>query len=479
MAVRPSNGAMTIHAVNAAAEVEGILPGMGLANARTLVPEVLVATADLAGDAAALRHLAHWCERYTPWAAPDGADGLFLDITGCAHLFGSEAALLADLGARLADMGLASRSAVADTPGAAWAASRYGREPEAVVAQRAQRTVLAPLPVASLRLDPATANRLARLGLRWVGDLYAIPRAALAARCGPDAMRRLDQALGHADEPISPQQPVASHRVRMGFAEPIATAESIVAALDRLLDSLCRMLEQDGLGGRRFELALFRIDRTMQRLSVGTVRPLRDPVPVARLFAERLDGLDPGFGIETMLLAATSTERLDAGQATLGEEHGGGDAERLTDLVASLSNRLGAGRVTRYLPVESHMPDRAYREIPAADMPSSPPWERPRGAGRPLRLLHQPEALETAAMPVKEGPNVPPRGFRWRRQSYRVHAAVGPERIQPEWWRGSGAWDGSPRDYWRVQAAEGGQFWIFRKESPGAQPRWFMHGLFH
>ncbi|MGE4220310.1 MAG: DUF6504 family protein [Alphaproteobacteria bacterium] len=475
MAVLPSNGAMAVYAVNAAAEVEGILPGMGLADARTLVPDLLMATADPAGDAAALRHLAQWCERYTPWVTPDGAEGLLLDISGCAHLFGDEARLLADLGARLTDMGLASRSAAADTPGAAWAVSRHGREPETVVAPGGQRRVLAALPVASLRLDPAAADRLVRLGLRWVGDLYAIPRAALAARCGLDALRRLDQALGDIDEPVSPLQPVASHRVRMGFAEPVATTEAIAAALDRLLDSLCRMLAQDGRGGRRFELALFRTDRRMQRLSVGTGRPLRDPAPVARLFAERLDGLDIGFGIETMLLAATVTEPLDAAQIALAERQEQ-DADRLTDLVAALSNRLGAARVIRYLPLESHMPDRAYREVPAAALPAPPRWDRPRDPIRPLRLLCQPEVLETAALPVKDAP---PGGFRWRRRSYRVQAAVGPERILPEWWRGTGAWDGGARDYWRVQAAEGGQFWIFRKNAPGVPSRWFMHGLFH
>lgn len=477
VAVASVAGSIVIAAVNAPAEAEGILAGMSLSDARTLLPKLLMAEADPSGDAAALHRLACWGERYTPWVAPEGGDGLFLDITGCAHLFGDEATLLADLGANLRGMGLAMRAAVADTPGTAWAVSHYGPASVAVVAPAGQRAALAPLPVASLRFAPVVAEGLRRLGLQRVGDLYAIPRAALAVRCGAEAMLCLDRALGTCDEPISPLRPAASHRIRIEFPEAIGTAEAVAASLDRLLAGLCRILEEDAKGGRRFELVLFRVDRTTQRFTVGTGRPMREPAPIARLFATRLDQVDIGFGIQAMSLTATAVERLGARQASLIERRPApAVADSLADLVASLGNRLGSGRILRYLPEESHMPERSFRLVPAEAPWAAARWERSRKPVRPVRLLLRPEALEMAAGPAAE---VPPAGFRWRRRSYRVHAAIGPERILPEWWHDDGAWGDSPRDYWRVRETGGAQFWVFRGASAGTSGRWFMHGLFH
>ena len=147
-----------------------------------------------------MRHLAEWCSRYSPWTAPDGADGVKIEITGCAHLWGGEEALAADLAARLGRRGIAGRIAVADTPGAAWALARFAAaaagQGAAITPPGEARAALAPLPMAALRLDPDTAQRLRRVGLQRMGDLYAMPRDALARRFGEEVARRLDQALG-------------------------------------------------------------------------------------------------------------------------------------------------------------------------------------------------------------------------------------------------------------------------------------------
>lgn len=472
-------GRLVLTAIDRPAAAAGLAPGMSLADARTLCPELETAPTDPAGDAAALRALARWAERYTPWAAPDGVDGLLLDLTGCAHLFGGEAALLADLLRRCRAAGLAACGALAGSAGAAWALARCG-ETDTVLPAGQERDALAPLPVAGLRLDPATTGALERLGLRSIGDLYPLPRASLAARFGAAIGRRLDQALGRQDEPIAPQRPAAPYRTRLAFAEPVGRREDIAAALDRLLAELCALLERDGQGARRLTLAGFRVDHTMVEAAIGTARPARAPAALARLFAERLDRIDPGFGIETLVLTAEAVEPLAPTQVALPEGgRGQPSPATLADLIDRLGNRLGFHHVTRPLAVASHVPEQAFRQAPALALEADSGWDSlPALPPRPSRLLARPEALEVLA-PGREA-GWPPACFRWRRRVWHMGRARGPERILPEWWHGAGACDGNEnraaaRDYWQVEESEGERFWLFRADPAG---RWYLHGLF-
>ena len=502
-------GRLVVAAANAPAEARGITPGMPVADARARLPMLRVADAEPAASARALAAVAGWCTRYTPWTAVNGPDGAFLDVTGCAHLLGGEAALLADLGGRLEGFGLEARAALAETPGAAWAMARFGGgDAVEIVLPGAARAVLAPLPVAALRLAPADAAALSRLGLKRVGDLYDLPRAALARRFGDRVARRLDQALGQAPDPVSPRPPVAPHSTHRAFAEPILLGEEIAAALDGLLAGLCARLSRAGRGARRLALALARVDGSRVDLAIGTSAPARDPRHLARLFAEHLVGIDPEFGIESMILTATATEalgphqlRLDGpadgrpavGGLAVGGPAGGGIADGheagIAPLVDHLGNRLGAEAVMRFAPRRSHLPERAVRRAPAfADGPaggeSGERMEAPIPTGpRPLRLLDPPEPVEAVA-PV---PDDPPLMFRWRRAVHRVARADGPERIAPEWWREAAppaSAEPGParetRDYYRVEDADGQRFWLYRHGlyRPGAAPAWFLHGFF-
>jgi protein ImuB len=310
-----------IAAVNRAAARAGIRPGLPLADARALLPGLDIAAADPAGDAAALRRLARWCGRYSPWTAPDGADGVRLDITGCAHLQGGEAALASAVAARLHRFGFACRAAIADTPGAAWALARYGEDGGSDGAASAasivvappggMRAALAPLPPAALRLAPADAALLDRLGLRRIGDLYALPRADLARRVGADLMRQLDRALGAAGEPLSPLPECPARQARLAFAEPIADPSDLARAIRRLADALCRgALAAEAIGARRLALDFYRIDGHVPSIAIGTARPSRDPRHLARLLEERLETVDPGLGIEAMVLTAVQADPL-------------------------------------------------------------------------------------------------------------------------------------------------------------------------
>jgi protein ImuB len=502
-----------VTAVNAAAEALGIAPGLALADARALHPALAVAAADPAGDAAALARLALWCGRYSPWTAPHGSDGVWLDVTGCAHLQGGEESLAAELVERLGRQGIAGRAAIADTAGAAWAVACCGSAPAVVVPEGGMRAALAPLPVLALRLDPALAGELERLGLRRIGDLYALPRAALVTRFGEQVTRRLDQALGAVPEPLSPLPPAPARWTRRRFAEPIGTAEAIAAATRALLEALCRRLADEGLGLRRLKLKLYRVDGSSAEAAIGTARPSRDVRHLLRLIEEKLIAIDPGLGIEDMLLEAAKVETLaaaqlsfrnalnpftvipakagtqgnrtslalgprfrgDDGRKNRGEERGYErvDETEIAALVDRLANRLGPGAVFAILPRESHVPERAVRRAPVFTTTKAAPWDPQRL--RPIRLLPRPEPIEAVA-PI---PDDPPILFRWRRLQHQIRRADGPERILGEWWRSAEEAE-ELRDYYRVEDEAGRRFWLYRLGlyRPEAPPRWFLHGLF-
>ena len=479
-----------IVAVDAVAAGLGLIPGLPLADARARVPEVAVVPADPVGDALALAALAEWCGRYTPWTQTDGADGIWLDITGCTPLFASEMALAADLLGRLARLGIAARAAVADTPGAAWAVARYGAASSPlIVPERQARAALAGLPVAGLRLPLEIAHDLGRLGLLRIGDLYPLARAPLTPRFGEIVARRLDQALGLVGEPISPAVAVDRYRVDTAFAEPIGTAEGISGAARDLLDRLCRRLAAEHRGARRIELACYRVDARVERIEIGTSRPVRDPAALMRLLAERLDRIDPGLGIDIVALSAGEVEPLAPQQMTWTgrdlEAAADAMADQLAPVIDRLINRLGAANVTRIQPLDSHVPERAQRAVPA--MAAQPKGGDPEGGwrtylARPVRLLTRPDPVEVTA-PV---PDDPPVSFRWRGTVHRVRRAEGPERIAPEWWR-AGTLPGGDlperedlRDYYRVEDQDGQRFWLYRDGlyTAEAAPRWFLHGFF-
>jgi protein ImuB len=524
-----ATGGARVVALNRAAQQGGLIMGDLVSNARSKVLDLQTRDADPAADAAALAKLALWSLRYTPTAMPwddaSGADGLFLDITGCAPLFGGEAQLLADLDRRLTAFGLVARLAIADTAGAAWALAQHGRERISIVPSGAEANALRLLPLAGLRLSSKTLSLLKRLGFRRIGQVLDKPRAPFAARF-EELLLRLDQALGRAPEPFTPIVAQPAYRVQASFLEPITTSEHVLEAARRLLDQLAMQLAHDAVGARVLRLLLFRVDGEVQSLDLGLAAPSRDAAHIARLVALRLDGLaddfDADFGFEAAAVHVLTAEPLAErqGDLTMGEAAPPPDA--LVQLVDRLRQRLGSQAVYTLQPYQSHLPERAVRraapsprasatslsmpqargegwgegrrQVPtvasaAAPHPNPLPMkngERESGsssrqwvddsisAPRPLLLLPRPEPAEVVAL-IPEGP---PRQFRWRGVLHQVAEAQGPERIAPEWWRRTGE---DERDYYMVEDTTGRRFWLYRAGIYGrskSTPQWFMHGVF-
>lgn len=475
------DNAMRLTALDEVSERLGLKRGQGLAEARAMFPRIDVIDEDETADAALLEALADWCDRYTPLVALDGKDGLFLDITGCAHLFGGEEALLKDVLKRLLHMGFDARGVISSSPGLSWAACRFGKA--GVIPQDRTENALAPLPVNALRIGETTIASLHKLGLKRIGDLLSMPRAPLARRFGMQLLLRLDQARGANEEAISPRRPVAALSAERKLAEPIAAEDHILELTRHIATSLKMSLEARGAGGRVFELVLFRVDGRVFRIVTGASQPLRDPARISALFSERLaavhDDLDAGYGFELLRL---NVLQHDPYKTTQGDFTGEGDAEiSLADFIDKVSARLGADCLQVAELRQSHVPERAVIFAPAITTPSLPekasfPFPFAPGTDRPLRLFRHPEEVETFAATVPDGP---PSRFRWRHVVHTVIHAEGPERIAPEWWLEKT--DVPERDYFRLESKAGRHFWIFREGHYNARedaPTWRMHGLF-
>src|SRR5215472_6420306 len=360
-----SGGRQVLSAVNPAAAARGLAAGMALADAVSFLPGLVTRPGEPGEDATALRRLAEWCGRYSPWTAPDGTDGVKIETTGSAHLWGGEAALAADLAARLDRRHIAARIAIADTLGAAWATARFAEGKSSIILPPGDcRAVLAPLPVEALRLDPVTTQGLRRVGLKRIGDLAAIPRDALMSRFSEMVVRRLDQAQGDLPEPLSPLGEAPARRVRLSFAEPIADPADLLRATERLVEDLVPRLAQEGTGARRLDLVFYRVDGRVEWIRLGTDRPSRDPSHLTALFKERLDTIDPGLGIEDVILAVFAVEPLSAEQIGFPGHPTSCETSGIAPLLDRLGNRLGLAALSRLEPRASHIPERASVLVP-------------------------------------------------------------------------------------------------------------------
>lgn len=494
-----------LSATNRAARRLGHAMGQAHADAKAVSPTLISHPAEPDRDTEALRLLSLWAERYSPCVAMDaasaGREGLLIDMTGGAHLFGGEIALLTDMAVRLKAAGIPARLAMADTAGAAWALARFGpRDTRRLVPVGGNRVALAPLPVVALRLDEADVKLLSRLGLRTIGDLMALPRSGLARRfrgeAGLTLVRRLDQAMGAEPEILEPIRRPPVWRVWRNVLEPLIDVPGIETVLNDLAPSLAESLERDGQGARRLTLTAFRTDGRATHLSVALSVPSIRPAHLAKVLKERgLEHLDLGFGADAVMLSADVVEPLTAVQSDLDKGRDGDQRLAFAALLDRLGARLGETAAFHLEARASWLPEHSQVRRPAGEGPPGPA-EAPPLPDRPLLLLDPPEPV---TVPLASLPDGPPASFVWRRVTHRVSRAQGPERLSAEWWKPARrALPERTRDYYRVEDREGRRYWLFREglyeredkavepPAPGETetrlvdrpPGWWMHGVF-
>jgi len=465
----PDHGRMVITAVNAAAAAEGIVPGMVASDAKAIVPALEVID-DIPGKAARLlKALGEWCIRYSPIIAIDLPDGLILDVSGCAHLWGGEQPFLKEIVTRLRSKGYDVRAAVADTIGAAWAVARFGQVTP-IIEPGAHAAALLSLPPAALRLDPMVLDRLQKLGLRSVNSFINMQRSALRRRFGQDLLTRLDQALGLEDEPMQPLHPIEPYQERLPCLEQICTAAGIEIAIKRLLEMLCRRLQSEGKGLRIGILKCYRVDGRIIQAEIGTNQPSHHSGHLFKLFGLKIASIEPGLGIELFILEAPKVEDVSPEQEALWAESPGLEDTAVAELLDRLAGKVGTGAIRRYLPVEHYWPERSIKQASSIRERPAISWRTDKP--RPVQLLTPPEPIKVAA-PI---PDYPPMLFIYKGKRHSVKKADGPERIEREWWLDTG----EHRDYYHVEDAEGQRYWVFRSGhyDKERKDQWFLHGFF-
>lgn len=460
------HGRMMVMAANVQAEKQGIFPGMVLADARAILPglQVLDDIPDLSERL--LKRLAEWCIRFTPSVAVDLPDGLLLDVAGCSHLWGGDLPYLNTIAEKLTGRGYHARMAMADTPGAAWAVARFGREPY-VIPSGQHIDALLSLPPEALRLDEDTVERLHKLGLRRIGQFLRMPRKSLRRRFGQAFLIRLDKVLGKEEDVIQPIHPIEPYQERLPCMEPIATATGIAMGLQQLLEKLCGRLQQEQKGLRRAVFKNYRVDGKIVEVSIETHRPTYHVSHLFKLFEIKFPSIDPGLGIALFTLEAVKVEDHYSFQEKLWETSGGLEDIRLAELLDRLEGKTSAQAV-RYLPDEHYWPERSIKVAACLTEKTTTSW---RDVPRPLQLLAVPEPIEVTA-PI---PDYPPMLFRHKGKLHTIRKADGPERIEQEWW----LQQGQHRDYYRVEDEAGRRYWLFRLGHYNDKIfQWFLHGFF-
>lgn len=461
-----------VSAADTSARKLGLKIGMAASKAQSVVANLTMIDAEPAADAAALERLAMWALRqYSPVVAVDGTDGIVMDTEGADHLHGGEAMLISGLVNALRGRNLTARAAVADTWGAAHALTRLTNAETTIVPVGGIAKAVVGLPIHCLRLPADTIHSLRVLGVETVGELSAMPRAPLTLRFGQEVGRRLDQLFGRVAEPIEPLRTPELVEVSRSFQEPIGAAETIAKYVRKLVVQLSTKLEERGLGVRRSDLIIHRVDNTRQSVRAGLQKPVRDPKRLSKLLCDQIEKIDPGFGIEKMVLIAVMAEPLEERQtaSSLIEEA----VVDVTPLVDILGNR--GQRLYRATPLASDVPERSVAKIaPTADETGADwtaKWPRP------SRLLAYPEPIETMAVL----PDQPPVVITWRGKRRRIVRADGPERIFGEWWQRPTEME-AVRDYFVVEDEQGERLWVYRSgdgvDTATGSHRWFLHGIF-
>jgi protein ImuB len=443
---------------------------MYVADARALIPtlEVREDLPNLKGKI--LNRFAQWSIRFTPIVAVDGDDGLILDITGCAHLWGGELPYLQDITRKIQLLGYHVKTAIADTIGAAWALAHYAPL-DNIIEQDLYAENILTLPPVSLRLENNISERLHKLGLREIRDLLRLPRASLRRRFGDPLMKRLNQAFGIEEEILDPIMPVELYVERLNSMEPIQTRKGIEIALQTLLESICTRLAREQKGLRAAIFTCYREDGKNAEISIQTNSPSHHVVHLYKLFENDISTISPGSGIDVFALTASKVEDLPAAQEKIWQVPGGGlQDQSISELYDRLTAHKDVIAVHRYLPVEHHLPEKSFKLAESLAEQTTQRWKS--DLPRPLYLLSPPELIEVTA-PI---PDYPPMFFLYQGQRHKIIKADGPERIEQEWW----IQRGRHRDYYIVEDEEGKRYWLFRSGHYDEEKtyKWFIHGFF-
>ena len=476
--VKDIRGARIIYSLNRAALRLGLRPGQSLVHARAIYPEILVFDANEAEDAKSLEDLALWAICYSPYVSTRILGhhfALAFDITGCAHLFGGEEAMKAQIIMRLKSFGLEARAKVAPTLGKAWALAFYDRQ---------NKGDIDALPIAALRLDIKTNDSLNSLGIKTIGQLAQIPPKPLARRFGSEVLRMLNYARDSIHEPIDPIREIIPLTTNRRFELALLTMEGLENQLFIVVKDICALLENQNKGARIIRICFYRVDGVVFEIRAISSNAHNRFDTWYRLLKQRLEinnSFDFGFGIdvinayvdlaETKIAEAIDLDPLAAAAIK--------SAEAVHRLAERLSARIGANQVCRIYTHENWVPERAQSQAPFINLKSKEALSVPDFLAnrRPPLLFKRPKPIEAIA----EVPDGPPKQFSFRGLRFKVKNSTPPERIIEPLLGGNTMPINSfkARDYYQIHTESGVNFFIYRSGEYGGTepPKWFIHGV--
>lgn len=435
-----------------------------------------------------LERLGARVQRLTPRVSLDPPDGLLLEVKGSLHLFGGTEGLSRETAGECSGLGMPCTLAIAPTPLAALVLARAGRADSGGERPRRKRGSLrpaasaevvtdpaqligrlAPLPLALLRWPQDTLDRLARVGVRTIGEALRLPRAGFARRFGTAQLLTLDRLTGRTSD-LKPRFEVrARFRRRRELLYELESHAALGAVLEPLLQELGEFLEARQCGVLALECRLHHRAVPPSRCVLRLASPLADPMQLAALLGERLSALVLPEPVRACELRSGPLVRrvLSSGGLWQPGEQGGGAAAQAPQLIERLRARLGPEAVHGLRAIEDHRPEAAWTASAIGGSPARPfaacgepsqDHSAIRSPRRPTWLLPKPRLLNERE------------GLPWRRGPLRLLGEA--ERIETGWWDGGEV----ARDYYTAVDPRGVRLWVFREREP--PHGWFLHGVF-
>ncbi|MDB6012368.1 MAG: hypothetical protein JWL65_4618 [Gammaproteobacteria bacterium] len=421
-----------------------------------------------------LERLALCAQRFTPRVSLVPPDGLVLEVKGSLHLFNGVEGLSRALASECASLGLKSMVALSPTPLSALVAARVGKP---FVVTELTRLVgqLMPLPLAGLRWPQETFERLARMGVRTIGQVLRLPRAGFARRFGTDSLAMLDRLTGRSPDLRERFHARERFRRRRELNYELENQDAILGALAPLLAELGKFLEARQCGVMKLECLLRHRHAEPTSCVLRLAAPVADVRRLTELLGERLSALTLPEPVRSCELRSSSLvlRVFSSNSVWQPGEYGGSGGVEATELIERLRARFGPEAVYGLQVLPSHRPENAWgvrepsaaqgvgsRTVPGAVLPAINGRRSGRDGvpRRPMWLLPVPRLLsERDGLPRRRGP---------------LRLLGEPERIETGWWDGGDI----ARDYYTATDLHGVRLWIFRERA--SPHRWFLHGVF-
>jgi protein ImuB len=463
------HGRIVITSSDSKLNSKGVFAGMNLADARVFVAKLEGIDEEKGRAEKILKGLSEWLLRFSPVVSIDGNDGLYIDASGCAHLWGSEKSYLTEIHKRLEAFGYTVRIAMAGNPGAAWAIARFGKN-KTIIPNGSETKAVYDFPPQALRIELEWVAQFQKLGLRKLGDFIGFDYYAIRRRFGEGVCKRIRQIKGTEEEYIQPIIPVEPYQCRLNCHVPVNGRKAVVIALEKLLQELSSRLIQEGKGIRYAVFECSRIDQKTSFIEIRTAEANADEKHLFKLFEYRFPELETDPGVELFVLTAKQVQSLETRQELFFQDNNGPSMMALNRLFDRMRSKLHKKQISVFDPAEQHWPERAVKFHEG--LPGGDKQEWPLDKPRPIRLEKPPILIEVTA-PI---PDYPPMLFRLNGQLHKVIRADGPERLEQEWWVG----EGLHRDYYIIEDDKAVRYWIFRlgHYDPKLKASWYVHGIF-